>query len=85
VPNEFRGRVFSTIETWTWMTMMVSMGIAGLASEHTSPRVIGAWSGAVSSLTAIFWGWANYTRRLPEPALEGVAPEEVEVHGDPNV
>ena len=28
VPNEFRGRVFSTIETWTWMTMMLSMGAA---------------------------------------------------------
>ena len=23
--------------------------------------------------------------RLPEPAIEGVHPEEVEVHGDPSV
>jgi predicted MFS family arabinose efflux permease len=85
VSNEYRGRVFSTIETWNWMTMMVSMAIAGLASDHHSPRVIGAWSGVFSSLTAVFWGWANYTRRLPEPALAGVEPEEVEVHGEPAV
>ncbi len=42
VSDEFRGRVFATIETWTWLTMMVSMGVAGLASDHVSPRVIGA-------------------------------------------
>ena len=47
VSDEFRGRVFATIESWTWMTMMVSMGVAGLASTHVSPRVIGAWSGRV--------------------------------------
>jgi predicted MFS family arabinose efflux permease len=85
VSNDYRGRVFSTIETWNWMTMMISMAIAGLASDHTSPRVIGAWSGVFSSVTAVFWGWANFTGRLPEPALSGVEPEEVEVHGEPTV
>ncbi len=85
VSNEYRGRVFSTIETWNWMTMMVSMAVAGLASDHVSPRVIGAWSGVFSSLTAVFWGWANFTGRLPEPALSGVEPEEVEVHGEPQL
>ena len=85
VSDEFRGRVFATIETWNWMTMMLSMGVAGLASDHVSPRVIGAWSGVLSSTTAIFWAWANWTGRLPEPALSGVDPEEIEVHGDPTV
>ncbi|HUA82689.1 MAG TPA: MFS transporter [Bryobacteraceae bacterium] len=85
VSNEFRGRVFSTIETWTWMTMMMSMGVAGLATVHVSPRVIGAWSGVLSSTTAIFWAWANFSGRLPEPELAGVDPDEVEVHGDPLV
>src|SRR5580704_12799549 len=56
VPDEFRGRVFATIESWTWMTMMLSMAIAGLASTHASPRLIGAWAGVFSSSTAIFWG-----------------------------
>jgi len=85
VSDEFRGRVFATVETWTWLTMMLSMGIAGLASVHVSPRVIGAWSGVLSSTTAIFWAWANWRGRLPEPALAGVDPDEVEVHGDPTV
>src|SRR6516162_790646 len=31
VSGEYRGRVFSTIESWTWMTMMISMALAGLA------------------------------------------------------
>ena len=85
VSSDFRGRVFSTIETWTWMTMMVSMSLAGLASDRVNPRVIGAVSGVLSSTTAIFWAWANLSKRLPEPTLSGVEPDEVEVHGDPTV
>ena len=85
VSNDFRGRVFSTIETWTWATMMVSMAIAGLLSDHVSPRTIGLGAGVLSSTTAIFWGWGNLSGRLPEPALAGVEPQEVEVHGDPTV
>jgi len=85
VSNDFRGRVFSTIETWTWATMMVSMAIAGLLSDHVSPRMIGLWAGVLSSTTAIFWGWGNLSGKLPEPAMAGIAPEEVEVHGDPTV
>jgi MFS family permease len=85
VSNEFRGRVFATVETWTWLTMMLSMAAAGLASEHVSPRVIGAWSGALSSTTAIFWAWANWKGRLPEPEVAGVEPEDIEVHGDPTI
>jgi MFS family permease len=82
VPNEYRGRVFSTIETWDWATRIVSMGVAGLFADHVSPRVIGVWSGALSSSTALFWGWANLSGRLPEPAVAGVEPEEIEVHRD---
>jgi MFS family permease len=85
VSDEYRGRVFSTIESWNWMTMMLSMALAGVASEHYSPRVIGAWSGLFSSTTGIFWAWANLSGRLPEPELAGVEPEEIEVHGDPTV
>jgi len=61
------------------------MGVTGLVSDHVGPRVIGVWSGVLSSTTAIFWAWANWTGRLPEPALSGVEPEDVEVHGDPTV
>jgi MFS family permease len=85
VSDEFRGRVFATIESWNWMTMMLSMAVAGLASSHVSPRVIGAWAGVFSSSTAVFWAWANWTGRLPEPALSGVDPDDIEVHDDPTV
>ncbi len=83
VPHDFRGRVFSTIETWTWMMMMVSMSVAGWASDYASPRVIGSVAAFLSMSTAFWWGWANFTGKLPEPALAGVDPDEVEVHGEP--
>jgi MFS family permease len=82
VDNRYRGRVFSTIETMNWSTMTLSMLAAGIASQHTSVRLIGAASGILSSSTAIFWGWANWTGKLPEPALTKDDPE-VEIHGDP--
>ncbi|HYR41989.1 MAG TPA: MFS transporter [Terriglobia bacterium] len=85
VSNEYRGRVFATIESWTWMTMMISMALAGAGSQIVSPRTIGAVAGCLSASTAFFWGWANWRGKLPEPALAGVDPEEVEVHGDPIV
>ena len=63
--------------------MMVSLIVASYFSETHSPREIGAVAGVFSSTTALFWGWAQLTGRLPEPALEGREPErdeEVEVH-----
>ncbi len=85
VSDDYRGRVFSTIESLTWSVMLISMTAAGLASQTVSPRVIGAWSGVLSSTTAIAWGLLNVAGRLPEPRREGVEPEEVEVHGEPTV
>jgi MFS family permease len=85
VPDKFRGRVFATMESTTWSVMMVSMLLAGIASQYWDPRTIGTIAGALSSTTAIFWGWANVTGRLPEPPREGVEPEEIEIHGEPNV
>jgi hypothetical protein len=68
VPNAYRGRVFATLETITWGVMMLSMTAAGAASERVDPRVIGFWSGILSSATAFYWTWANMTGHLPEPA-----------------
>ena len=85
VPDGFRGRVFATMESTTWSVMMVSMMLAGVASQYWDPRTIGALAGALSSTTALFWGWAHFTGRLPQPAREGVEPEEIEVHGEPTV
>jgi hypothetical protein len=85
VADGYRGRVFSTIESMQWSVMMVSMTLAGLASQHYEARLIGSVAGALSSSTAVFWAWAHVTGRLPEPEREGVEPEEVEVHGEPTV
>lgn len=85
VDNQYRGRVFATMETLTWSTMMLSMTAAGIASTQYSPRTIGAIAGVLSSSTAIFWGWANWTGRLPKPEPVGIDAREVEVHGDPVV
>jgi len=85
VSDSFRGRVFATNESMQWSVMMISMTLAGVASQTWDPRTIGAIAGALSSTTAIFWGWAHFTGRLPEPAREGVEPDEVEVHGEPIV
>jgi MFS family permease len=85
VSDRYRGRVFATMETLVWSTMMLSMLGAGIASEHYSPRTIGAVAGVLSSLTAVFWGWANWTGRLPEPRAAGTDAGQVEVHGDPTV
>ena len=71
VADEYRGRVFSTIESMNWGTMMFSMMAAGLASDFYSPRLIGAWSGVLSGSTAIFWAWANWAGKLPEPRDTG--------------
>jgi MFS family permease len=83
VPDAFRGRVFATMESIQWSVMMVSMLLAGVASQYWDPRTIGTIAGALSSTTAIFWGWRNWKGRLPEPAREGVDPQEFEVHGEP--
>jgi MFS family permease len=66
-PDEFRGRVFSTMESIRWSAMMVSMAAAGIASQYTGPRTIGLVAGAFGSLTAIGWAWLDYSGRLPEP------------------
>jgi MFS family permease len=85
VPDQFRGRVFATMETTTWSVMMISMLLAGVASQYWDPRTIGTVAGALSSTTALYWGWADLTGRLPEPAREGVDQEEIEIHGEPTV
>jgi MFS family permease len=85
IPDNYRGRVFSTIESLTWSVMMISMMAAGVASQYYDLRLIGTWSGVLSSTTALAWGLLNILGRLPEPKLEGVEPEDVEVHGEPTV
>ena len=85
VADEFRGRVFSTNESLIWATMMLSMLAAGIASMHVSPRTIGAWSGVLSSLTALYWLWADRVGLLVEPVVPSHTADEVEVRQEPPV
>lgn len=85
VDDNYRGRVFATMETFTWGVMMLSMMGAGAASGYYSPRTIGAWAGALSSTTAFFWAFADSRGRLPEPKRAGRESDEVELHGETTV
>jgi len=85
VPDEFRGRVFSTVESLTWSVMILSMTGAGIASQYHSPRTLGFVAGILSSSTALFWAWADAKGKLPEPGPLAAEPETVEVHGEPTV
>lgn len=68
-PDRYLGRVFATLESLRWFTMMFSMAAAGLASEYFSPRAIGVVAGLLGCLTAVVWALADVTGRLPEPQL----------------
>jgi len=66
VADEYRGRVFSTLDTLVWSTMMLSLMAAGIGSRYVGPRTIGFWAGVLSSTTAVAWAWANWSGRLPD-------------------
>jgi MFS family permease len=79
VPDQFRGRVFSTIESVIWSVAMLSMMAAGIASQYHGPRTIGLVAGILSTSPAIFWGVANWKGKLPEPAPLITEAAEVEI------
>ena len=78
VPDHFRGRVFSTVETMMQATMMLSLTVASVASEYYSARYIALVAGCCSTATAFFWAWANATGRLHEPRLEPLGSEPLD-------
>jgi MFS family permease len=69
VPDQYRGRIFSAAEALTNATMMLSMTAASLAVMRYSPRTVAFVAGLLSASTALFWAWAVFTKRLPEPAV----------------
>ena len=56
-PDRFRGRLFATLESLRWSTMMISMALAGVASEYYSPQAIGVVAGVLGVATALGWAW----------------------------
>ena len=65
--DQYRGRVFATMETMTWTTMMVSLFVAGIATETVDPRTIAVVAGVLSGSTGIVWAWANWAGKLKLP------------------
>ncbi len=65
--DQFRGRVFATMETLRFAVMIVSMAGAGIASQYAGPRTIGLAAGALGTITALAWAWCDGSGRLPEP------------------
>ncbi len=65
--DQYRGRVFATMETMTWTTMMLSLFVAGIATETVDPRTIAAVAGVLSGSTGIVWAWANWAGKLKLP------------------
>lgn len=78
VPDSFRGRVFTGVETMMHATMMLSLGAASWASTVYPVRTIGVVAGLLSTTTAIFWLWADAAGKLVEPPRDDTA-EDIEV------
>jgi hypothetical protein len=70
VPDQYRGRVFTTIDAMTNATMMASLAVASVATLQYDPRLIGVVAGCLSTTTAFFWLWAQLAGRLKEPRRE---------------
>ncbi len=75
VADHLRGRVYTTVETMSNATMMLSMGAAAVACTVYSPRQIGFVAGLLSASTAVFWAWADAAGKLPEPEQDWKEPE----------
>jgi hypothetical protein len=67
VPDHFRGRVFTTVEGALNATMLLSLTVASFATMRYPIRAVGVVAGFLSASTAIFWAWAVFAGRLPEP------------------
>jgi len=85
VSDVYRGRVFATIESITWGTMLLSMALTGLATEYWGPRTIATAAGIAGLSAAIIWLIADWKGRLKEPAAVGVEPDEVEIREKPAI
>lgn len=65
--DSYRGRVFTTVDAMLQATMMLSLAAASVATVYVPVRTIGVVAGLLSASSAVFWFYAVWTDRLPEP------------------
>lgn len=68
IPDELRGRVFTTDRALELTTMTLSMIVAGLALNWFAPRTMLIVSGALAASPGLFWLLALWRKRLRVPA-----------------
>jgi MFS family permease len=78
VPDQFRGRVFSTVEMMLNSVMMISMALSSVVTNRLGIRTVGVIAGLLSGSTAVFWALANAAGKLPEPRPEPADEEQYE-------
>jgi MFS family permease len=78
VPDQFRGRVFSTVEMALNSVMMISMALSSVVTNRLGIRTVGVIAGVLSGSTAVFWALANAAGKLPEPRPEPADEQQYE-------
>lgn len=68
VPDEYRGRVFTTDRALELTTMTISMLVAGALLKWVSPRSMVITSGVLSASPGLFWLLAMWLKRFSVPA-----------------
>jgi len=67
IPDEYRGRVFTTDRALELTTMMLSMIVAGWTLTWTSPRAMMVVSGLLSASPGLAWLLAMWRTRFSVP------------------
>lgn len=68
IPDEYRGRVFTTDRALELTTMTLAMIIAGFLLRWFTPRTMMLVSGLLSASPGLFWLLALWRKRLSVPA-----------------
>jgi MFS family permease len=69
IPDEYRGRVFTTDRSLELTTMTLSMSAAGFLLTWFSPRAMLVLSGCLSALPGLIWLLAMWRTRFGVPAI----------------
>jgi len=68
IPDEYRGRVFTTDRSLEWATMAVSTIVTGWLLTWFSPRTLMIVSGVLAASPGLFWLMAMWISRFSVPS-----------------